>query len=100
MLQTIADSRMERCPSVAEENRLCARRSGRRYRPKSHGVDGDEGAFELPRLGQLVEQIGDGCYLVGFLGHAELRQREAGVRRIGAERVEGFERLALVVRAA
>jgi hypothetical protein len=36
------------------------------------------------RLGQLV-------------GHAELRQREAGIRRTGAERVEGFERLALVV---
>ena len=43
----------------------------------SHGVDGNEGAFELPRQGQLVEQIGDGCYLVGVLGHAGLRQREA-----------------------
>jgi hypothetical protein len=43
----------------------------------SHGVDGNEGAFELPRQGQLVEQIGDGRYLVGVLGHAGLRQREA-----------------------
>jgi len=32
----------------------------------SDGVDGDEGAFELPRLGQVVEQIGDGRDLVGL----------------------------------
>ena len=25
----------------------------------SHGVDGDESAFELPRRGQLIEQHGD-----------------------------------------
>ena len=66
----------------------------------SHGVDGDEGAFELFRLGQMVEQIGDGGDLVGLLGHAELRQRQTGVGRVGAERVQRFEPLALVVGAA
>ena len=66
----------------------------------AHGVDGDEGAFELPRLGELVEQIGDGGDLVGLLGHAELRQRQPGVGRVGAERMQGLEPLALVVGAA
>ena len=65
----------------------------------SHGVDGDESAFELPRRGQLIEQHGDRRDLVGLLGHADLRQDEAGVGRIGAQRVQGFEALSPVVGA-
>ena len=56
-----------------------------------HGVDGDEGAFELFHLGQMIEQDGDGRDLVGLLGHAQLRQRQMGVGRVGAERMQRFE---------
>jgi hypothetical protein len=52
-----------------------------------HGVDGDEGAFELSFLRQMIEQDGDGRYLVGLLGHADLRQLQievdAGFRTTG-----------------
>ena len=65
-----------------------------------HGVDGDEGAFELFLLGQMIEQDGDSRDLVGLLGHADLRQRQMGVGRVGAERVQRFEALSFVVRAA
>ena len=64
-----------------------------------YGVDGDERAFELPRLGQPVEQDRDGGDLIGLLGDAELRQDEARVGRVGAERMQGFEALAAVVGA-
>ena len=64
-----------------------------------HRVDGDEGAFELFPLGQMIEQNGNGRDLVGLLRHADLRQREMGVGRVGAERVQRFEALSLVVSA-
>ena len=67
---------------------------------RAHGVDGDHGALELPGLGQMVEQVGNGGDLVGFLGHAELGQREAGVGGVGAQRVQRLQALALVVGAA
>ena len=59
----------------------------------AHGVDGDERAFELFCLGQMIEQLGDGRDFVGLLGHAELRQRQMGVGRVGTERVQRFEAL-------
>ena len=65
----------------------------------THGVDGDEGAFELFLLGQMIEQDGDSRDLVGLLRHADLRQRQMGVGRVGAERVQRFEALSFVVRA-
>jgi hypothetical protein len=37
---------------------------------------------------------------MGFLGHAELRQREMGVGGVGAQRVQRLQPLAPVVRAA
>nr|WP_283817623.1 hypothetical protein [Bradyrhizobium diazoefficiens] len=33
----------------------------------AHGVNGDQGAFELADLGKLVEKLGDGGDLVGLL---------------------------------
>ncbi len=44
----------------------------------AHGVDGDERAFELSALGQMIEQFGNGGDLVGFFGHAQLCQRQIG----------------------
>ena len=48
----------------------------------------------------MIEQDGDSRDLVGLLGHADLRQRQMGVGRIGAERVQRFETLSFVVSAA
>ena len=45
----------------------------------------------------LIEQDGDSRDLVGLLGHADLRQRQMGVGRVGAERVQRFEALSFVV---
>jgi hypothetical protein len=38
----------------------------------AHGVDGDDRALDR----QQVEQLGDGCDLVGFLGHRAGAQNE------------------------
>ena len=65
----------------------------------AHGVDGDERAFELLGLGELVEQLGDGGDLVGLFRNLKLRQGQPGVGGVGAERMQGFEPLALVVGA-
>jgi len=45
--------------------------------------DGDERAFELFGLGELIEQIWDGGDLVGLFRDRELRQRQAGVGGVG-----------------
>src|SRR5271165_1687735 len=66
----------------------------------AHSVDGDECAFELAGFGELIEKIGDGGDLVGLLGNAGLRQRQAGGGSVGAERVQGLETLAVVMGAA
>ena len=49
----------------------------------AHGVDGHQGALELPGLGELVEKIGDGGDLVGLLRDAGLRQRQPGRGGVG-----------------
>ena len=66
----------------------------------AHGVDGHQGAFELPCFGEVVEKLRDGGDLVGLFRDAELRQRQPGVGRVGAERVQGLQALGFVVRAA
>ena len=43
----------------------------------AHGVDGHEGAFELPCLCKMIEKLGNGSDLVGFFGHVSC----ASVRR-------------------
>jgi len=48
----------------------------------------------------MIEQFGNGGDLIGFLGHAQLRQREACVGRVGAERVQRLQSFALVACAA
>src|SRR5215217_1258652 len=64
------------------------------------GVDAHQRTFELFGFGQLIKKIGNGRDLVGLLGDRALRQRQPRVGRVGAERVQGFEPLALVVSAA
>jgi len=64
-----------------------------------HSVDGDERAFELLGLGEVVEQIWDRGDLVGLFRNRELSQGQAGVGGVGAERMQGFETLATVVGA-
>ena len=66
----------------------------------AHGVDGHERSFELIGFGQVVEEFRDGRDFVGLLGHAELSQDQSSVGRVGTQRMEGLEPLALVVRAA
>ena len=56
------------CPSAATENRLWLDDLGGDVDLTTHGVDGDEGAFELPGLGQLVEQIGMAVISLVFSG--------------------------------
>ena len=63
------------------------------------GVDGDKRAFELPGLGELIENIRNGGDFVGLLRHAELRQDQSCVGGIGAERMESLDPLAPVVGA-
>ena len=65
----------------------------------THGVDGDERAGELPVLGKVVEQLGDGGDLVGFLRNRELRQGQTGVGSVGAERMQRLQALAFIVGA-
>ena len=66
----------------------------------AHGVDGDQGAFELLGLGQLVEKRGNSGDLVALLRHRELRQGQPGGGGVGAQPVQGLEPLAAIVRAA
>lgn len=66
---------------------------------RAHGVDRHEGAVELAHLGEMIEKLGNSGDLVGLLGHAELSQGEARVRRIGAERVLGLQPLTPVMGA-
>ena len=66
----------------------------------AHGVDGDQGTFELAGFGQLVEKLGNSGDLVGLLRNAELRQGQSCGGGVGAQRVQGLEALAVVVGAA
>jgi len=65
----------------------------------AHGVGGHQCAFELPCLGQFIEQLRDGGDLVGLFRHTELRQGQPRRGRVGAECVQGFEPFAAVVGA-
>ena len=53
-----------------------------------HGVDGHQRAFELLRLGEVIEQHRDGGDLVGFLTDESLRQSDS--RLAGPVRCNGF----------
>jgi hypothetical protein len=53
----------------------------------AHGVDGDERAFELSGVGELVEQLGDGGDFIGLFWNGKLRQSQAGVGGVGAQRM-------------
>ena len=66
----------------------------------AHRVDGDERAFELLGFGELIEQLGNGGDFIAFLGNRQLRQGQAGVGGVSAERMQGLQALALVVGAA
>jgi hypothetical protein len=66
----------------------------------AHGIDGDQGAFELAGFGELVEKLGNSRNLIGLLRNPELRQGQSCGGRIGAERVQGLEPLAAVMGAA
>ena len=66
----------------------------------AHGVDRHQGACELPCFGEVVEKLRDGGDLVSLFRDAELGQRQPGVGRVGAERMEGLQALGFVVRAA
>jgi hypothetical protein len=66
----------------------------------AHGIDGDQGTFELAGFGELVEKLGNSGNLVGLLRNPELRQGQSCGGGIGAERVQGLEPLAMVVGAA
>ena len=66
----------------------------------THRIDGDEGALELARFGELIEEIGNGGDLVGFFGHAELGQHERCIGGIGRKRVQRLTALATVMGAA
>jgi hypothetical protein len=66
----------------------------------AHSVDGDQGAFELLVLGELVEKLENGGDLVGLFRDAELRQGQPGGGGVGAQRVQGFQPLAMIVGAA
>ena len=49
----------------------------------AHRIDGDERAFELLGLGELVEQIGDRGDLIGLFRDRELRQCQTGIGGVG-----------------
>jgi hypothetical protein len=63
----------------------------------AHGIDGD---VELTGFSKFIEKVGNGGNLVGFLRNTSLRQRQTSGGGISAERVDGFETLALIVGAA
>ena len=46
----------------------------------THGVDGDQRAFELLCFCKFIEQIRNGGNLVGLFRHAELRQGQPRTR--------------------
>ena len=54
----------------------------------THGVDGDERAFKLAGVGEMVEEVGDRGDLIGLFRHAQLRQRQAGIGGMGTERMQ------------
>jgi hypothetical protein len=66
----------------------------------AHGVDGYQGAFELPCPGEVIEKLRDGGDLIGFFRNAELGQGQPGMGRVGGERVQSLQALAFVMRAA
>jgi hypothetical protein len=66
----------------------------------AHRIDADQRSFKLVGFGELIEQIGDGGDLVGFLGNAGLRQDQPSGGGVGAQRVQGLEALALVMGSA
>src|SRR5579871_3968346 len=68
--------------------------------PMPNFDDADEGAGELAGFGEMIEQVGNGGDLVGFFRHAELRQGQPGVGRIGGERVQGLQSLAAIMRSS
>src|SRR5208283_3232879 len=65
----------------------------------AHGVDGNQRAFELFGLGEVIKQVRDGGDLVGLFGNRELRQRQSRAGGVGRQRVQGFQPLALVMGA-
>jgi hypothetical protein len=66
----------------------------------AHRTDGDQRPFKLAGFGELIEQIGDGGDLVGFLGNAGLRQYQPSGGGVGAQCVQGLETPALVMGSA
>lgn len=46
----------------------------------------------------FVDKIGNGGDFIGLVGNMRLRQDQPGACRVGAERVQGFQALAPVVR--
>ena len=65
----------------------------------AHGIDGDDGAFELLGLGEMIDEFGNGGDLVGLLGHGGLGEGEAGIGGIGGEHMHGFDAAAAAMRA-
>lgn len=63
----------------------------------AHRIDGDQRPFRLAVFGEVIEEIGDGGDLVGFLGKAALRQDQPGGVGVGAQRVQCLETLTLVM---
>jgi len=55
--------------------------------------------LELATLGQIVEELGNGGDLVGFLRHASLRQNQTGGGGVSAERVQRLGALPAIVGA-
>ena len=66
----------------------------------AHGVDGDQGTFELAGFSELIDKIRNGGDFVGFFGNAGLCQDQTSGGGVGAQRVQGFETLAMVMGSA